>query len=824
MAVIVAGLAAAEITAAQVVTPDEAAARTGVRVTGRLVDTRGTPLAGVAVTGGRRALSTEGRSVWHTLAPLESDAAGRFIVELESDTYFELASAPRGFASRRWSFEVRVAGPVRDLGDLVLEREAALTVSVVDKRGQLMTQGWSVEANMAASYGDTEAPHRVHDTYRSVTPIDVVRGTVEFRNLPPGRAHVVARGPEGVESYRADVATVAGEVQHVQLLYEGPDPASFVVLEVRSPRRIEGDELCARGADATQRGFRYDRTGSRPLPTGGWSLRMWGSLEGTGPWTLECLDTRLRLASQPKLRPGSKFEVELVGNASLALDVVEAETGRPIESPTLQLLDLYPSDGVAEPMELSVEYRLRRPLTGLVPGEYRMSVGAASFAPEEALLRLAPNAVLAVRIELQRPVTFSGRLVDPRGAPIGGARVAAEPGQVPRWDPEAGRFIETEHGRPRIERAPLATTTRADGSFELGGLVLGPLTLAVEREGRPREHLPTTHAGAAQQVLRVPPARIEVHIDLPAGMIPPTLGVVLDLPDDRGASDALDPELFEIVPVTFEGPGKRAGAFRAALHGSVAQHRVTVVRADDTTLERSWVPIDSQRVEGKNGVTSVVRFDGSALLPATVSLRVLASASPAVTSLRGGWLALGLQRVDEGGEAWRRWGHTLLPPPPESIAVQALTVTVRVPPGGYVGFIAGPGWRWVAFDPARCGLSQSLDVTLEPDPPLVAREVRLVAQDGTALVSTGVLLWFQGVHPLPRGERVIPVAALTDGGGRLRALGPTGATLHAQIARDERGAVLHARPAASLAIEPQSEGSAVMALGADALVLTVQTP
>jgi hypothetical protein len=307
---------------------------------------------------------------------------------------------------------------------------------------------------------------------------------------------------------------------------------------------------------------------------------------------------------------------------------------------------------------------------------------------------------------------------------------------------------------------------------------------------------------------------------------PPALGVVLDMNAHLDPFTEPAPERYKVVHCEQDGPASSAGprSYRAELFTSPSWHTVAVVRADDTGVVRRWIPVGDQSFNVQPGVTSHVRFDGLALLPATVNLRARATASPAVTNLRSAWLALGLRRSGGSGETLERSRMVLLPPPPASLAAQTLTGSVSVPAGEYAPFASGPGWRWNASESLRCELLQSLDVAVGVEPPLVAREVRVQAEDGTALASAWVQLWFDGVHALPRGERLTSVAALTDVAGRIRAIGPAGGTLHARIARDQRGALVQTRPAPITEVEPASDGSVVMALGAEVLVLTLDTP
>jgi hypothetical protein len=105
-------------------------------------------------------------------------------------------------------------------------------------------------------------------------------------------------------------------------------------------------------------------------------------------------------------------------------------------------------------------------LSELAPGSGRLGVRAPGFAPASLTVEVPDSRgrrpLALPRVELAEAGTASGEVVDSRGDPVPGARVARD--QVPTWllsgsNPEG------------------VVSTRADGTFTLGGLAEGTAVL-----------------------------------------------------------------------------------------------------------------------------------------------------------------------------------------------------------------------------------------------------------------------------------------------------------------------------------------------------------
>jgi protocatechuate 3,4-dioxygenase beta subunit len=106
-------------------------------------------------------------------------------------------------------------------------------------------------------------------------------------------------------------------------------------------------------------------------------------------------------------------------------------------------------------------------LEGLSPGIYDLSASTPAGARGAGEVVVDDRDVADLEVTIAAPIGVEGRVTDPQGAPIAGARVSA-------------RTIGDERvswGRSRIE------VTDAQGAFRAVGLPAGALTLLAERDG-----------------------------------------------------------------------------------------------------------------------------------------------------------------------------------------------------------------------------------------------------------------------------------------------------------------------------------------------------
>ncbi len=154
------------------------------------------------------------------------------------------------------------------------------------------------------------------------------------------------------------------------------------------------------------------------------------------------------------------------------------------------------SGGHARP---SATERSERPAAELVgvaePAPVRAPVGAPERVAVVALSAPAPGALATVNLERD----LHGRVLDPEGAPVPGARIAVRHDALRQVD-----GLDLQRDKSGVEVAAVVSDAR--GEFAIP-LALGrPYELVVEKEGFARAQLADRYAGE----------RVDVHLDAPA--------------------------------------------------------------------------------------------------------------------------------------------------------------------------------------------------------------------------------------------------------------------------------------------------------------------
>jgi hypothetical protein len=225
-------------------------------------------------------------------------------------------------------------------------------------------------------------------------------------------------------------------------------------------------------------------------------------------------------------------------------------------------------------------------LSELAAGNARISVRAPGFAPLTRTLAIPDSggrrSFAIPRIELAAEGTLQGQVVDARGDPIAGARVARD--AVPTWLPVGSS-------------PPGMSTTDAQGRFSLRELPEGTVTLEAYAPGLGRARIAGVKIGAGREAedVRIVIARgddEEPPVDLAAsGSVAVTLGetgapaevIVVSVVEGSEAEHA------GVAPgdVLLAIDGARVGGMaeaRTRLSGSVADDLVVTLRRGDRTL------------------------------------------------------------------------------------------------------------------------------------------------------------------------------------------------------------------------------------------------
>jgi hypothetical protein len=489
-----------------------AAVATGgrARVTGRVVDAIGTPVAGARVTL-IATVSAPGmrRATREVLAEMTTGARGVFALDAAAGAHALELEAPR-FAPRSEDLEL-LAGETLDLGDVALDTGVLLAGRVLDPDGapvsgvRVLREG-ALPVGMLRLGGEPESPTvDVSD--------DAGRFRVASQEVGPWRLRFAS--VEHPEATLEGVTTLGGEV------------VDDLVVRLEPGATIEGRVVDAPPGDAFE---------VRALPAEGAGDRVVIDLDGPDGERRAALTEDGRFVARG-LRPDLRYRLTLnaVGvegfggashatpvyvaagardvelryseGASLALRVVDALTGAPLERFTIEggfewLVPLAGAEG--RTLELHPDGRAR--FDGLRPREgrarMRIVVAAAGYeiyeregillTPEDELdlgtVKLNPMPVLRVHVrDALTGEPLDGARVEARVLDASeGRRVRVRPGGVEADDLNARRGTSDARGLALVSSLPgqrVQLTVRADGyaPWRIAALDL-PVTGDVEQE------------------------------------------------------------------------------------------------------------------------------------------------------------------------------------------------------------------------------------------------------------------------------------------------------------------------------------------------------
>ncbi len=439
---------------------------------GRVVDRGEKPVAGARVVLRPAMTAATGA----TGAPAPGWAAtgpdGRFEIHDLPAGLYELVVEGRGYAPLTVpGLRVPAGSGATDLGTAILVAGVALAGQVVDARGRPVPEA---EVRLRPSGGSVASPGADEEAPVLTGPDGSFRiedrrpgETVDLGVRRAGYAPAAAPGLRlprelPVRIVLQATASVAGSTVDPD---GQPVPGALVLVLPSDPVHAGGEERPQQARSDESGRFRIE--GIRP---GSFEIR--ATAAGRQEARLAGLEAEAG-------RDLQDVEVVLAPGAVLSGRVL-SPAGQPVPGAEVSLLP----EGATAPSLLSAAAALsdeegRYRLEGLSPGTHAVRAGHEEYRP--ALRRLEVRAgTNALDLTLEPGAAVSGRVVDPRGAPVAGARVVAHPppGETPRGLPDAA-------------------TSGADGSFTLPGLADGVYRLLAEREGfaRSREGREVVVAG-----------------------------------------------------------------------------------------------------------------------------------------------------------------------------------------------------------------------------------------------------------------------------------------------------------------------------------------
>lgn len=434
---------------------------------GHVVDRREKPVAGA-----RTALRPVPGRPDAPRYPAATGPDGRFEIRDLPAGLYELTARGRGFAPLTIpGLRVPPGNGSFDLGTVILVAGVAVEGQVSDPQGRPIPEAevrLTAAGGSPAASGPDESPSpiftgpdgsfRIEDRRPGET-VDLV---VQHAGYAPASAPGLRLPREQpVRIVLQPTATVAGSTVDPD---GHPVPGALILVLPSNPVHVGGADRSLQ-AQSDENG-RFQIEGVRP---GSFEIR------ATAPGRQEARLAGLEAQAGQDLQG---IEVVLTPGAVLAGRVL-SPAGQPVPGAEVSLLP----EGSATVSLLSVGAVLsdeqgRYRLEGISPGTHAVRAEHEEYRPVQRRLDVQAGAN-TLDLTLEPGAALSGRVVDPLGAPVAGARVFLRP-----------RSDESPRGLPDDTSGP-------DGSFTLPGLADGTYRLLAEREGfaRSREGQEVVVAG-----------------------------------------------------------------------------------------------------------------------------------------------------------------------------------------------------------------------------------------------------------------------------------------------------------------------------------------
>jgi hypothetical protein len=408
------------------------------RIGGRVLDPAGRPVAGAAVRAVPYRLTRQPEAV---------DVSGEGAATTREDGTFELASSPGVLAlvasasghgtGRVTGIEVAAGGRV-DGVEVRLSETAGLLVDVRLPSGE-PAAGARVRAlcdgSVVCGKAEADAAGRAH-----------------LDDLAAGRVVVEAGHPGSAGRARVPVDVTAGVRRHLTIALSSTSVLAGQVVDDRG--------LPIPGATVVVQEMGADEIAG--TSTGG-DGRFFVEVPSDTPLSVVATTDGGR-GERGGVRAGSEVRVVVRGYGRVVGWVTDA-SGRPITDASVTLVGTPGPDGEA-PAWRQGRFASERgdfAFDDLMPGTYRLQASGPGHAPgEEVAVQVWAGADAGpVRLAVSAAGLVRGRVSSPDGRPVGGARVALEPGRL--------------YGLARFSGAPgTAAETDAGGHFLLDGVPAGP--------------------------------------------------------------------------------------------------------------------------------------------------------------------------------------------------------------------------------------------------------------------------------------------------------------------------------------------------------------
>ena len=394
-------------------------------IKGRCLLPNGSPASGVAIAlHGWEA--NEERVIRHGMPEHWEDPAtttgadGRFSIRFDPPLAFQfvLDAQMPGYASASWRWSEIKPNETKDLGDIELVRGGTIVGQIVDAKGNVQKGDWTAYAESAGNIGGAAGGR---DSTRVHVQVDPVTGSFRLEDVPPGTTKLTAysRIANWIEGPTVEVR--AGETAATQMRYDGPDNNTrIVVVTFTQPffvftHDVQG--ILLRGPGIEPRHAAKIAQSSQSY-----------SFDDVPPgrYTVEIDDPKF-LPWSKDVSPGTRVDAHLKGNASVRLDVVDAQTHKPVVPSKIRVR----IDNVNfRPNEFQILERGKNApagglYDGLIPVDQTLIVSADGYADRELpLTALAPNESRSLRAEMTRGNRIAGRVV------FGEARAPAADAEV----------------------------------------------------------------------------------------------------------------------------------------------------------------------------------------------------------------------------------------------------------------------------------------------------------------------------------------------------------------------------------------------------------